>query len=163
MPGFGDMMQKAFYLGVGLASYASEQASGRFGELQERAQKLADELVARGEMTAEEARRFVDDVMKQGKEAASQAMDQAAQAAAQVDRATSSANSNAEDSADVPKEPRRIEILDDEDDEPTPPPAATNSQRSSPAPDITPETSIRDLHDQVAVLKEELKRLRRDR
>lgn len=162
MPGFGDMMQKAFYLGVGLASYASEQASGRFGELQERAQKLADELVARGEMTAEEARRFVDDVMKQGKEAASQAMEQAAQAAAQADRATSAANSNAERPADSPKEPRRIEILDDEDDEPTPPPA-TNSQRPSPAPDITPETSIRDLHDQVAVLKEELKRLRRDR
>ncbi|NJN62250.1 MAG: hypothetical protein HC795_12620 [Coleofasciculaceae cyanobacterium RL_1_1] len=163
MPGFGDMMQKAFYLGVGLASYASEQASGRFGELQERAQKLADELVARGEMTAEEARRFVDDVMKQGKEAASQAMEQAAQAAAQADRATStsSANSNAKYPADIPKEPRRIEILDD-DDEPTPPPA-TNSQRPSPAPDITPETSIRDLHDQVAVLKEELKRLRRDR
>jgi hypothetical protein len=100
--------------------------------------------------------------MKQGKEAASQAMDQAAQAAAQADRATSSANSNAEDSADIPKEPRRIEILDDEDDEPTPPPAA-HSQRPSPTPDITPETSIRDLHDQVAVLKEELKRLRRDR
>lgn len=162
MPGFGDMMQKAFYLGVGLASYASEQASGRFGELQERAQKLADELVARGEMTAEEARRFVDDVMQQGKEAASQAMDQATQAASQVDRAASSASQNATRSADIPKEPRRIEILDDDED-PTPPTATnTTSKHPSSSPDITPETSIGDLHDQVAVLKEELKRLRRD-
>lgn len=171
MPGFGDMMQKAFYLGVGLASYASEQASGRFGELQERAQKLADELVARGEMTAEEARRFVDEVMQQGKETAAQAMDQATKAAAQANRAASSADRDAKPPADIPKEPRRIEILDD-DEEPTPSTTTnaspntspnTGSQRPSSSPPINAETSISDLHNQVAALKEELKRLRRDR
>jgi polyhydroxyalkanoate synthesis regulator phasin len=169
MPGFGDMMQKAFYLGVGLASYASEQASGRFSELQERAQKLADELVARGEMTAEEARRFVDDVMQQGKENAAQAMDQATKAAAQADRAASSTDRDAKPPADIPKGPRRIEILDD-DEEPTPTTTAesvtetvADTARPSESPPINAETSIGDLHSQVAALKEELKRLRRDR
>ncbi|TAF53621.1 MAG: hypothetical protein EAZ61_06780 [Oscillatoriales cyanobacterium] len=163
MPGFGDMMQKAFYLGVGLASYASEQASGRFGELQERAQKLADELVARGEMTAEEARRFVDEVMQQGKEAAAQAMDQATKAATQTDRAASSPHRQAQTPEETPKGPRRIEILD-EDDEPTPAATAdTTTQRPSPSPSISADTSIGDLHSQVAALKDELQRLRRDR
>ena len=165
MPGFGDMMQKAFYLGVGLASYASEQASGRFGELQERAQKLADELVSRGEMTADEARRFVEDVMQQGKEAASQAVDQAtktaAQAAAQADRGTRTPSGNTRETdpkRNSPQEPRRIEILDDDDDElATPPRSAT-----PPTPKISAETSIRDLHDQVTALKDELNRLRRE-
>jgi polyhydroxyalkanoate synthesis regulator phasin len=95
MPGFGDIVQKAFYLGVGLASYAGEKAGGKLGELRSQAQKLADEMVARGEMNAEEARRFVEDLMKQ------------AQQPSDAEPATGK----------TPTEPRRIEILS-EDEEP---------------------------------------------
>ena len=87
MPKFGDMVQKAFYLGVGLASYASEQVGGRVSELQERAQKLADELVERGEMSAEEAQRFMKDVVEQG-QAAAQAAAQATDRPPEIGRAS---------------------------------------------------------------------------
>ncbi len=100
MPGFGDIVQKAFYLGVGLASYASEKAvsaTGKLGELRSQVQKLADEMVAKGEMTTEEARRFVEDMMKQA---------QQPQPPAETPE-----NSPA-------SEPRRIEILE-ENEEPT--------------------------------------------
>jgi polyhydroxyalkanoate synthesis regulator phasin len=97
MPGFGDIVQKAFYLGVGLASYAGEKAGGKLAELRSQVQKLADEMVAKGEMSTEEARRFVEDMMKQAQQAPTSA-----------------------ETAEKPptSEPRRIEILE-EDEEPT--------------------------------------------
>src|SRR6476646_5484711 len=95
MAGFGDLVQKAFYLGVGLASYAGEKAGGKIGELRVQAQKLADELVAKGEMSTEEARRFVEEMVNR----------------AQQPGATSG-------SEPTSSEPRRIEILSD-DEEPT--------------------------------------------
>lgn len=98
MPGFGDIVQKAFYLGVGLASYAGEKAGGKLTELRSQAQKLADEMVARGEMNTEEAKRFVDDLMKQAQQPP-----------------------NSESTTQkTPNEPRRIEILSDEEDKPSP-------------------------------------------
>jgi len=97
MPGFGDIVQKAFYLGVGLASYAGEKAGGKLAELRSQVQKLADEMVAKGEMNTEEARRFVEDMMKQ----------------AQQPPVTAENSENT-----TPSEPRRIEILE-EDEEPT--------------------------------------------
>ena len=85
---FSKLVQKAFYLGVGIAAYAGEKASGTFADLRVQAQKLVDELVERGELTAEEAQRMVDDMVNR------------AQAAA----------------PDAPAEtPRKIEILDDGD------------------------------------------------
>jgi polyhydroxyalkanoate synthesis regulator phasin len=99
MPGFGDIVQKAFYLGVGLASYAGEKAGGKLAELRSQAQKLADEMVARGEMNTEEAKRFVDDLMKQAQQP------------------PTSDESNTEKTSN---EPRRIEILSDEEDKPNP-------------------------------------------
>ncbi len=63
--GFGNIVQKAFYLGVGVAAYAGEQASSRLKEVRIQGQKLADELVARGEIKAEEAQKFVDDLVQQ--------------------------------------------------------------------------------------------------
>ena len=96
MPGFGDIVQKAFYLGVGLASYAGEKAGGRLGELRSQAQKLADEMVAKGEMTTEEAKRFVEDLMKQAQPQNS-------------DSATGK----------TPTEPRRIEILSEDEGQAT--------------------------------------------
>lgn len=61
---FGGIVQKAFYLGMGLATVAGEKASATLGELRTQASKLADELVERGEMTTEEAKKFVDDLVR---------------------------------------------------------------------------------------------------
>ncbi len=95
MAGFGDLVQKAFYLGVGIASYAGEKAGRSFGELRGQAQKLVDELVERGEITAEEAQTMMNEMVDRA---------QATAAAGTVE-----ANSTAAD-ADGP---RQIQILDD--------------------------------------------------
>ncbi|MEQ8974790.1 MAG: hypothetical protein RIE73_30940 [Coleofasciculus sp. C1-SOL-03] len=97
MADLGNLFQKAFYLGVGLASYASEKAGGTIGELRVQAQKLADELVARGEMTTEEARQMVDDMVRQA-----QQQQQSAQPP-QPDKTGT--------------EPRRIEIISDDEEQ----------------------------------------------
>ena len=94
MPGFDDLVKKAFYLGVGVASYAQEKAGATINELRSQAQKLADEMIARGELSTEEARKFVDDLVKQ----------------AQQD----SVNPAQDDTQ--PKQPRHIEILSDEEE-----------------------------------------------
>jgi len=65
MTSFTDIVQKAFYLGVGIASYAGEKASITLAELREQAQEIVDELVNRGEMTTEEARRWVEEMTNQ--------------------------------------------------------------------------------------------------
>ena len=65
MAGFADIVKKAFYLGIGLAAYAGEQASSKVLEIQSRAQKLAEEMVSRGEMTTEEASQWVNDLVNQ--------------------------------------------------------------------------------------------------
>ncbi|GAB4228715.1 MAG: hypothetical protein Kow00121_57700 [Elainellaceae cyanobacterium] len=95
MAGFGDLVQKAFYLGVGFASYATEKAGSTFAELRVQAQKLADEMVARGEITADEAKRMVDDMV----------------AKAQQTAATPPSNPQ-----QPSQQPRRIEILEVEDE-----------------------------------------------
>lgn len=105
MPGLGDILKKAVYLGVGLASYASEKAGGTLTELRSQIQKLADDMVARGEMTTDEARRFVEDMMKQAQQPPTSEVTS--------EKSTSS-------------EPRRIEILE-EDSEPTTKESATNN------------------------------------
>ncbi|WP_373545587.1 phasin family protein [Chamaesiphon sp.] len=64
MAGLGDIVQKAFYLGVGLATAAGEQAGEKLSTIGVQAQKLADEMVAKGEITTEEARKLVDDMIK---------------------------------------------------------------------------------------------------
>lgn len=96
MANFKDVVQKAFYLGVGLAGYAAQKAEVTLQELRIQGQKLADEMVARGEMTTEEARKFVDNLVKEAQQ----------------------------ETVDQPKgnqgnEPRRIEIVS-EDEEPNP-------------------------------------------
>ena len=92
MPGFGDIIQKAVYLGVGLAAYAGEKAGSKLSELRSQVQKLADEMVERGEMTTDEARRFVEDMMKQ---------------------AQTSPSESDKSQKQTPSQPRRIEILED--------------------------------------------------
>ena len=78
-----DLVQKAVYLGVGIAS---------FKDLGTHAQKLVDTLVERGEMNAEEARRYVDELIRE----------------AQGEAIADGEGEN--------KQPRRIEIITDEDD-----------------------------------------------
>lgn len=136
MAGFGDLVQKAFYLGVGLASYAGEKAGSTLADLRVQAQKLADEMVARGEISAEEARRMVEDMMTR----------------AQQDPAGE---------PEKPAEPRRIEILTDDDEpaQPASPPTAEAPKAPNPAPS---QPTAEDLRQQVAKLQEELKRLKRD-
>ncbi|MCC5663591.1 phasin family protein [Nostoc sp. CHAB 5784] len=95
MAGFGDIVQKAFYLGVGLASYAGEKAGGKLAEVRSQVQKLADEMVAKGEMNTEEARRFVEEMMKQA---------QQPQASGETSEKTPTS------------EPRRIEILEEDEE-----------------------------------------------
>jgi polyhydroxyalkanoate synthesis regulator phasin len=144
--GIGDLVQKAVYLGIGVASYAGEKASETLGDLQgqidklgglqEQLQKLADEMVSRGEMTAEDGRRFVDDMVKKAQETPGQP------------------------STDTP--PRKIEIVDEPAAGPT---AATAAEPTAPAQpsgnsnvdDIDVDTMRR----QVMELQEELRRLRR--
>lgn len=91
--GLGDLVQKAVYLGIGVASYAGEKATEKLGELRSQVQQLADEMVERGEMTSEEARRFVDDMVNK-----------AQQPSVQPPNSTQ------------PTEPRRIEIITDDDE-----------------------------------------------
>lgn len=93
MDNFGGIIQRAVYLGVGLASYAGEKAGQKLTELRTETQKLADEMVKRGEMTTDEARRFVEDMMNK---------------AVQEGSVDSSPETR-------PSEPRRIEIISEDD------------------------------------------------
>lgn len=95
MAGFGDVVKKAFYLGVGVASYAGEKAGHTLKDLQEQTQVVVNELVARGEMTAEEAQRLVNEMVSRAQETMPETKS--------------------------PSEPRRIEILDDEPGSPAAP------------------------------------------
>ena len=106
MAGFGNLVQKAFYLGVGIASYAQEKAGGAFGDLRGQAQKLIDELVARGELTTEEAQTMMNEMVER------------AQEAGKVPTPTSSDSTES-------SEPRQIQILDDD--------ASTEEERQAEA------------------------------
>ena len=103
MANFEDIAKKAFYMGVGFASYAQEKANNTVKDLRVQAQKLAEEMVERGEMSTEEARRFVDDLVEQ----------------AQPESVPGNNNTSGD------KEPRRIEIVDEEE---TAPPTATGGK-----------------------------------
>jgi polyhydroxyalkanoate synthesis regulator phasin len=102
-----NFFQKAFYLGVGMASYAVEKANDKLQELKQQAeklannpdfsqeiQKMAEEMVDKGKMSTDEARSFVSEMMKK----------------AQLQ--TSQSNSKQESS----HQPRTIEIISDDDE-----------------------------------------------
>ena len=96
MAGLGDIVQKAFYLGVGLATAAGEQAGEKLSSIGVQAQKLADEMVAKGEITTEEARKLVDDMIKSAQQQ-------------NLNQAPTSSPERPQKST----EPRRIEIVSD--------------------------------------------------
>ncbi|MDY7016383.1 MAG: hypothetical protein SVX43_22855, partial [Cyanobacteriota bacterium] len=91
----------------------------------DRAQKLADEMVKRGEMTAEEASHFVDDLIQQAQQ---QPVDST--------------------KTEHPREPRRIEILEE-------------GETPNATPPSEPE-NIDNLRQQVEALQDELRRLKTD-
>ena len=136
--GLSDLVQKAVYLGIGAAAYASEKAGNTLGELPHQLQKLADEFVDRGEMTAEEAKKFVDDMIQKAQET------------------TSASPSPSQAPSQAPPEPRRIQI-DDEDPAAETPTAETIAPQAPP----TPTDSVAEMRRQVAELQEELRRLRK--
>jgi polyhydroxyalkanoate synthesis regulator phasin len=134
--GLGDIVQKAVYLGIGVASYAGEKAGERLGEVRDQMQKLADEMVSRGEMSAEEGRKFVDDMVKKAQQPAAKAPAE-------------------------PAPPRPIEISD----EPEAPQAATPTvETAAPKAPETPNSDdidIDNMRRQVQELQDELRRLRK--
>jgi polyhydroxyalkanoate synthesis regulator phasin len=95
MAGFGDIVQKAFYLGVGVASYAGEKAGGTLKELRDQTQTLVNEMVERGELTADEAQQLLNKMMQRVQESPTQP--------------------SKPPSPPAENGPRRIEILDDEE------------------------------------------------
>ncbi|MEM6445105.1 MAG: hypothetical protein AAF704_00870 [Cyanobacteria bacterium P01_D01_bin.123] len=132
MAGIGDIVQKAFYLGIGAASLAADKAGTQLSDLRKQAQKLADEMVERGEMTADEAKTFVSDILKQNES-------KQAEAAEAAHSDTSG--------------PRKIDIDDGAD---------TNATSNSPvaddeALDLSPAARLRQ---EVSDLQAELERLR---
>jgi polyhydroxyalkanoate synthesis regulator phasin len=161
--GLSDLVQKAVYIGIGAASYAGEKAGGKLTEFSGQLQKLADEMVERGEMTAEEARRYVDEKMKTAQQEFENLSQQATQAAqsAQSQQAPKSPPAQ-------PKEPRRIEIID-EDETPTAKPEVKPEARPEAKPEAPKAEAsqskesidpIEEMRRQVAELQDELKRLR---
>ena len=137
--GLSDLVQKAVYLGIGVAAYAGEKAGTKLNELPAQLQKLADEFVDRGEMTAEEAKRFVDDLIQKAQK----------EADAQYPKAPTASPSAPASSPP----PRRIEIDDD--------PIA-----KAPAPENPPTQALTDpvtnMRRQIDDLQAELRRLRKD-
>lgn len=73
MAGFGDLVKKAFYLGVGVASYAGEKAGDTLKDFREQTQGIVNELVARGEITADEAQRLVNEMVNRAQDTAASA------------------------------------------------------------------------------------------
>jgi polyhydroxyalkanoate synthesis regulator phasin len=57
---FENAAKKAFYLGVGFAAYAAEQAGVKLLEVQGQAQQMTDDLVKRGEATTGELRQWLN-------------------------------------------------------------------------------------------------------
>jgi polyhydroxyalkanoate synthesis regulator phasin len=66
--GLENIVKQAFYLGVGIASSAPERVRDTLIKVKSQAQQLADEMIARGEMNVEEARKFVDDIVRQAQQ-----------------------------------------------------------------------------------------------
>jgi polyhydroxyalkanoate synthesis regulator phasin len=157
--GLSDLVQKAVYIGIGAASYAGEKAGGKLTEFSGQLQKLADEMVERGEMTAEEARRYVDEKMKTAQQEFENLSQQATQAAQSAQSQQAPKSQPAQ-----PKEPRRIEIIDEDETPTAKPEAKAEVKPEAPQPEASQSKEsidpIEEMRRQVAELQDELKRLR---
>ncbi len=151
--GLGNLVQKAVYLGIGVATYAGEKAGERLNDLRDQMQKMADEMVERGEMTAEEGRKFVDDMVKKAQQPSSQ---------------PGHSSGTTPPSGSTSNAPRPIEILDEQESptpqpsEPTDPPTPTATINPTPRPNpVDSDIDIDTMRRQVQELQEELRRLRK--
>jgi polyhydroxyalkanoate synthesis regulator phasin len=133
MAGFDDIVKKAFYMGVGFASYAQEKAGTTLGEVQSQARKLADEMIARGEMTTDEARKFVDDMIQQAQQEVVQPGKESQES----------------------RQPRHIEIVFEDEEAEAQPKSEPKSDRS--------DNSVDNLRQQVQSLQEELRRMKQEK
>jgi len=131
MANFEDIAKKAFYMGVGFASYAQEKANDTVKDLRVQAQKLAEEMTERGEMSTEEARKFVDDLVEQAQQE------------------TVTGNNPAND-----KQPRRIEIVDEGES------TSTTAETAKPQPKKADSDNLRQqvqsLQEELRRLKKEM-------
>ncbi len=135
MADLGNFVQKALFLGVGIADYAAEKAGLKLQELRKNAEKLAEEMVKRGEMNMDEARKFVDDIMQQAQQ--------------------KTFNKESQNQNNQANEPRMIEIVDDDD-------SNSQSQNSKNDDSQDSDENIDVLRQQVESLQEELHRLKID-
>jgi len=131
---FGNIVQKAFYLGMGLASLATEKANSTLADLRIQAAKLAEELVERGEMSTDEARKFVDDLVGQ----------------AQQGRTGEEGNEKLRDAA--PKAPRTINIEDLNDNQ-------SNDNQGSESDQTESDKKLEALKAKVRSLQTELQNI----
>ncbi|MGK7893943.1 MAG: phasin family protein [Xenococcus sp. (in: cyanobacteria)] len=130
MAGFEDIVKKAFYMGVGFADYAQEKAGTALTEITTQAQQLADEMIARGEMNVEEARKFVDEMVQQAKQDIFEAP------------ATETES----------KEPRIIEIVTEEESE------NTDNLEQNETPDIDDlKSQVQSLKEELQQLRQDSK------
>ncbi|MFM2430312.1 MAG: hypothetical protein RLZZ511_1525 [Cyanobacteriota bacterium] len=136
--GLGDLVQKAVYLGIGVASYAGEKAGDRLNALSDQMQKMADEMVERGEMTAEEARKFVDETVRKAQQA------------------TNPGQPNSNSTAAAP--PRSIEITDED----VKTDSAVKIDPKPMAQDSGADIDVETMRKQVQELQDELRRLRKN-
>ena len=151
MAGLGKLVQKAFYLGMGVASVAADRAGAELVELRQQAQKLADELVERGEMTTQDAREFVDNFVKQ----------QMKQAESAIANATAETKPNAASSSQGDNsQPRKIHIDEASTQIVTATTSPDNPDSSSEAADNQAASSQAALRQEIDALKAELDRLR---
>jgi polyhydroxyalkanoate synthesis regulator phasin len=141
--GLGDLVQKAVYLGIGVASYAGEKAGDTLNDLRHQMQKMTDEMVERGEMTAEEAKKFVDDMVRKAQQPGNTAPEAAA------------------------TPPRSIEITDEADDANKTPGTTPDMVTIDPQPvttasgDDADNIDVDTMRRQVQELQDELRRLRK--
>ena len=126
MAGFDDIVKKAFYMGVGFASYAQEKAGTTLNELRTQAQKLADEMIERGEISTEEARKFVDELVQQAQQE-------------NVPPATDSQSN----------QPRRIEIVSEDEDD------SQQEQKTQPNNIDNLKEQVQSLQEELRRLKQE--------
>jgi polyhydroxyalkanoate synthesis regulator phasin len=121
-------------MGIGFASYAQEKATDTLKDVKNQAQKLADEMAERGEMSAEEARKFVDELVEQAQQA------------------TVPGNNPANTQE---REPRKIEIVDEDE-------VSSTDSKTDATPTSESKAEGDDLRQQVRALQEELRRLREE-
>ena len=126
MAGFDDIVKKAFYMGVGFASYAQEKAGTTLNELRTQAQKLADEMIERGEISTEEARKFVDELVQQ----------------AQQENVPPAKNTQS-------TQPRRIEIVSEDED------ASPQEEKTEPNNIDNLKEQVQSLQEELRRLKRE--------